>query len=101
VAGLLSGTEVCAASPIECLSSAPQNLSFQWQCELKEKFDERFTVLKGCDIRGQFGINQWLENRQIITSLDLAKREDMESLLTVWSKHVVKPIDQPPHTCPG
>ncbi len=53
----------------------PANLTFQWQRELKEKFDEKFIVLKGGDIREQFGINQWLENRQIITSLDLAKRE--------------------------
>jgi len=53
----------------------PANLTFQWQRELKEKFDEKFIVLKGGDIREQYGINQWLENRQVITSLDLAKRE--------------------------
>jgi superfamily II DNA or RNA helicase len=53
----------------------PANLTFQWQRELGEKFDERFTVLKGDAIREQFGINQWLQNRQVITSLDLAKRE--------------------------
>ncbi len=52
----------------------PANLTFQWQRELKEKFDEKFTVLSGSAIREQFGINQWLENRQVITSLDLAKR---------------------------
>ncbi len=55
----------------------PANLTFQWQRELNEKFDERFFVLKGGDIRNQFGINQWLEQRQTITSLDLAKREDI------------------------
>jgi len=53
----------------------PANLTFQWQRELREKFDEQFLVLKGDAIREQFGINQWLQNRQIITSLDLAKRE--------------------------
>jgi superfamily II DNA or RNA helicase len=53
----------------------PANLTFQWQRELREKFEERFLVLKGDAIREQFGINQWLQNRQIITSLDLAKRE--------------------------
>jgi superfamily II DNA or RNA helicase len=52
----------------------PANLGFQWQRELKEKFDEPFFVLKGDDIRDQFGINQWLEHRHIITSLDLGKR---------------------------
>ena len=55
----------------------PANLTFQWQRELKEKFDERFLVLKGSDIRDQFGVNQWLEQKQTITSLDLAKREDI------------------------
>ena len=51
----------------------PANLTFQWQRELKEKFDEKFLVLKGNDIRDQFGVNQWWEHKQIITSLDLAK----------------------------
>ena len=55
----------------------PANLAFQWQRELKEKFDEKFLVLKGSDIRDQFGVNQWLEQKQIITSLDLAKRADI------------------------
>jgi len=53
----------------------PANLTFQWQRELKEKFDEKFIVLKGDTIRDQFGINQWLEHKHILTSLDLAKRE--------------------------
>ncbi|MBN1547663.1 MAG: DEAD/DEAH box helicase family protein, partial [Syntrophaceae bacterium] len=55
----------------------PANLSFQWQRELKEKFDEKFVVLKGGDIRDQFGVNQWLEHKKIITSLDLAKRDEI------------------------
>ena len=55
----------------------PANLSFQWQRELKEKFDEKFLVLKGSDIREQFGVNQWMEQKQIITSLDLAKRTEI------------------------
>jgi superfamily II DNA or RNA helicase len=55
----------------------PANLAFQWQRELREKFEERFLVLKGTDIREQFGVNQWLEQRQIITSLDLAKRSEI------------------------
>ena len=55
----------------------PANLAFQWQRELREKFDEKFLVLKGGDIRDQFGVNQWLEHNQVITSLDLAKRTDI------------------------
>lgn len=55
----------------------PANLAFQWQRELKEKFDEKFLVMKGRDIRDQFGVNQWIEQKRVITSLDLAKREEI------------------------
>src|SRR3989449_5090098 len=55
----------------------PSNLTFQWQRELKEKFDEKFLVVKGSNIRDQFGLNQWLEQKQVLTSLDLAKRDDI------------------------
>jgi hypothetical protein len=55
----------------------PANLTFQWQRELKEKFDEKFQIIKGDAIRDQFGINQWLEHKQILTSLDLAKKTDI------------------------
>ncbi len=55
----------------------PANLAFQWQRELKEKFDEQFVVMKGADIRDQFGMNQWMEWNRVITSLDLAKRSDI------------------------
>ena len=55
----------------------PANLAFQWQRELKEKFGVQFLVLKGNDIREQFGVNQWLEQKRVITSLDLAKRADV------------------------
>ena len=36
-----------------------------------------FLVLKGSDIRDQFGVNQWMEQKCVITSLDLAKREEI------------------------
>ena len=55
----------------------PANLAFQWQRELKEKFDEKFEVVKGGDLREQYGINQFLERSQVNTSLDLAKRDDV------------------------
>ena len=55
----------------------PANLAFQWQRELREKFDEPFVVMKGSDIREQFGVNQWMDQKQIITSLDLAKRTEI------------------------
>ncbi len=55
----------------------PANLAFQWQRELKEKFDTKFLVMKGQDLREQFGVNQWIERNRVITSLDLAKRTDV------------------------
>src|SRR5437868_8669348 len=55
----------------------PANLTFQWQRELREKFESKFVVLKGSEILGQFGINQWLETPMVITSLDLAKRDNI------------------------
>jgi superfamily II DNA or RNA helicase len=55
----------------------PANLAFQWQRELKEKFDTKFLVMKGQDLREQFGVNQWLDRNRVITSLDLAKRADI------------------------
>jgi superfamily II DNA or RNA helicase len=59
------------------LIACPANLTFQWQRELLDKFDERFTVLRGADLREQYGVNQWLDKPQILTSLDLAKRDDI------------------------
>ena len=55
----------------------PANLAFQWQRELREKFDSKFLVMRGHDIRDQFGVNQWMERKRVITSLDLAKRQDI------------------------
>ena len=55
----------------------PANLTFQWQRELREKLDKKFIVFKGSDIRDQYGVNQWLEQNQIVTSLDLAKRTEI------------------------
>jgi superfamily II DNA or RNA helicase len=55
----------------------PANLAFQWQRELNEKFDIKLLVMKGRDLREQFGVNQWIERNRVITSLDLAKRTDV------------------------
>ncbi|MBI3319082.1 MAG: DEAD/DEAH box helicase, partial [Candidatus Omnitrophica bacterium] len=51
----------------------PSNLTFQWERELKDKFDEKFKRIKGADL-DSYSMNQWMENKQVITSLDLAKR---------------------------
>ncbi|NIM68636.1 MAG: DUF3883 domain-containing protein [Armatimonadetes bacterium] len=55
----------------------PANLTFQWERELFDKFGEKFLRIKGAQLREQYSLNQWMENNQIITSLDLAKRDDI------------------------
>src|SRR5262249_18892980 len=63
--------------PERILIVCSANLAFQWQRELKEKFEAKFLVMKGQDIRDQFGVYQWLERNRVITSLDLAKRSEI------------------------
>ena len=55
----------------------PANLAFQWQRELKEKFDDQIPGDEGPGYPRQFGVNQWLERNRVITSLDLAKRSEI------------------------
>src|SRR6266550_5517052 len=55
----------------------PANLTFQWRRELWDKFRESFDVQSGDSLRDQYGLNQWIEKKQVVTSLDLAKRENI------------------------
>ena len=77
MAGLLVRELMLRGLAERILVVCPANLAFQWQRELREKFDEKFLVLKGGDIRDQFGVNQWMEQKRVITSLDLAKRDEI------------------------
>lgn len=77
MAGLLLRELTLRGLAERILIVCPANLAFQWQREIKEKFSEQFLVLKGSDIREQFGVNQWLQQKRVITSLDLAKRQDV------------------------
>ena len=77
MAGLLVRELMLRGLAERILVVCPANLAFQWQRELREKFDEKFLVLKGSDIRDQFGVNQWMEQNRVITSLDLAKRDEI------------------------
>src|ERR1700722_16707348 len=55
----------------------PANLAFQWQRELWDKFRESFDVQSGDGLRDHYGFNQWIEKKKVVTSLDLAKRENI------------------------
>lgn len=57
----------------------PANLTFQWQCEMRDKFREQFEIIR----RDTHGQNPWQERDQAVTSISCVSRiEDArESLL--------------------
>jgi len=55
----------------------PGHLKDQWIRELKEKFGETFKVIDRAVIEASWGRNVWLEENQVITSMDFAKQEDV------------------------
>lgn len=59
----------------------PANLAFQWQREMLDKFRERFEILRGIDLRNAYGTNPWQDKHQIITSMDWAKRGEVQESL--------------------
>ncbi|MEJ5310782.1 MAG: helicase-related protein [Anaerolineae bacterium] len=70
---------------------APGHLRDQWQRELKERFDERFTPIDRQTMRNRFGENVWEDEFQVITSLDFARQDDvMQALAGVhWDLTIV------------
>ncbi|MCL4543922.1 MAG: DUF3883 domain-containing protein [Chloroflexi bacterium] len=56
---------------------APGHLKDQWRRELKERFEENFTVVDRGVMDALYGENIWARELQIITSLDFAKQEDI------------------------
>lgn len=55
----------------------PCESHFSMAARASREVRRAFLVLKGADIRDQFGVNQWLEQKQVITSLDVAKRTEI------------------------
>jgi len=60
----------------------PANLCFQWQRELRDRFRERFDIIRGVDLRTAYGTNPWQDKPQVITSIDWAKRDDVKESLS-------------------
>lgn len=60
----------------------PGHLKDQWKRELKERFEENFIVVDRNFMNALFGENPWLREKQIITSIDFAKREEILSSLS-------------------
>lgn len=69
----------------------PGHLKDQWIRELKEKFQENFTVVDRNTFRSHYGENPWENYNQVITSIDFAKQEDiLRSLQNVeWDLVIV------------
>lgn len=54
----------------------PANLCFQWRREMKDKFRERFEIVRGGELRSNYGTNPWQEKSQVITSISWVSRID-------------------------
>jgi len=55
----------------------PGHLKDQWRRELKERFEETFTVIDRGVMDALYGENVWGREHQIITSLDFVKQDDV------------------------
>jgi len=70
----------------------PANLTFQWQRELKDKFRENFSIVRGDILRANYGSNPWQEMNQVVTSVSwVSLQEDAnQSLLrATWDLVIV------------
>lgn len=56
---------------------APGHLKDQWRREMKDRFEESFTIVDRSIMDAFYGENVWNREQQIITSLDFAKQEDV------------------------
>jgi SNF2 family DNA or RNA helicase len=56
---------------------APGHLKDQWRREMKERFEETFTIVDRGFMDAFYGENVWSRENQIITSIDFAKQEDV------------------------
>lgn len=52
----------------------PANLSFQWQREMRDKFRERFEIIRSDVLRANYGLNPWQDRDQVITSMSWISR---------------------------
>jgi superfamily II DNA or RNA helicase len=59
------------------LIAVPGHLKDQWRRELKEKFQEPFTVIDRGLLNAHYAENPWRREGQVITSIDFAKREEI------------------------
>ncbi len=56
---------------------APGHLKNQWRREMKDRFEEHFTVVDRAFVDAFYGQNVWQREHQVITSMDFAKQDDI------------------------
>lgn len=56
---------------------APGHLKDQWRREMKERFEETFTIVDRGFMDAFYGENVWARENQLIASIDFAKQEDI------------------------
>ena len=59
----------------------PGHLKYQWQRELKDRFEENFVIMDRALLDAQPGENVWTRESHLITSIDFAKRDDIRALI--------------------
>ena len=60
---------------------APGHLRDQWLREMDERFKEKFVVMSRESYKNTYQQNPWLQNNQIIASMDFAKQDDVLTTL--------------------
>jgi superfamily II DNA or RNA helicase len=60
---------------------APGHLKYQWQREMKEKFQQTFAIMDRGRMESAWGENAWEERDQLITSIDFIKQDDVRFTL--------------------
>ncbi|MEI7846361.1 MAG: helicase-related protein [Chloroflexota bacterium] len=58
---------------------APGHLKDQWRREMKERFEETFSIVDRGFMDAFYGENVWARENQVIASIDFAKQEDILS----------------------
>ena len=70
---------------------APGHLKYQWQREMKERFQTSFVIVDRARFHSSWGENVWEETDRCITSIDFVKQDDVRSTLasTTWDLVIV------------
>ncbi len=70
---------------------APGHLKYQWQREMKERFQTSFAVVDRARMESAWGENVWEERDHCITSIDFIKQDEVRTTLrnTQWDLIVV------------